>query len=188
MILVFSNVGKCLEINHTDPPPIKTLFEKYGEDIVLYTPPDASLYIDVSNEDITATIVEGVLDKVHLPDDPPTLFIHHDIKEAFTDGPEGTPSVAAGETIQINLTVRLAADPVSSVVGSFTSWLRVPYRINNNEKRFRRVKFVEGLATIEFTPQTNHWGNMSVNEADFVEVGGYRIRLAEPISIDIDEL
>jgi hypothetical protein len=136
----------------------------------------------------TATIKDGVVTGITTKPEPPSLYIHHTITGAFTDGPEGTPSVAAGETIQINLSVQQSPDPASPVVDNFSSWLRVPYRINNNEKRFRRVQFTAGEATISFTPQANHWGNMSVNEADFVEIGGYQIKLAEPISIDIDEL
>jgi hypothetical protein len=138
--------------------------------------------------DVVATIKDGVVTGITAKPEPPSLYIHHTITGAFTDGPEGTPSVAAGETIQINLSVQQSPDPASPVVDNFSSWLRVPYRINNNEKRFRRVQFVGGQATISFTPQANHWGNMSVNEADFVEVGGVQIKLAEPISIDIDEL
>jgi hypothetical protein len=78
--------------------------------------------------------------------------------------------------------------PASPVADTFTSWLRVPYRINTNEKHFRRVQFAEGQATISFTPQANHFGNMSVNDSDFAEIGGYQIKLAEPLSIDIDEI
>lgn len=133
------------------------------------------------------TVVDGQVTVSETPE-APSVYIHHTITGAFEGSPEGTPSVAAGETIQISLSLHESPDPASPVVRSFNNWLRVPYRINHNEKHFRRVQFVNGLANISFTPNANHFGNMSVNDGDFAEVDGFQLKLAEPISIDIDEL
>ena len=136
--------------------------------------------------DFTAELEGGQVVDIAVPPGPGEKFLHVAITAPGT-GPTGVPSVAAGETAAIAADIREGEEPESGLM-AFTGTIRVPYRKNGVYHGEMRMEFMGGQCAYTFAPQAHHHGTLSIDEADFGLLSGYKVRVIGDPKLIVDEI
>lgn len=140
--------------------------------------------------DLVVDVQDGVVVSIAPAPVPPAVYLHLGISGGDGQSPLGLAN--AGESWRgatVNFALRATADPASPIIPADDN-----FRMRLRDKRTGAAKLVKlavmtaGQGQITITLADGHpTGELVLDEADFVPVAGYQVRLATPFEIVIFE-